>query len=97
MSARDILFIVLAISAATLTAFLAWLLYYLIAIVRDLRQTSRAIHEKVDQVGTILESIKERISDSASTLSILTQVISKAAGSWRKRKAARTAKESDEA
>lgn len=92
MTTQDILYIVLAVSAAVLTAFLAWLLYYVIAIVRDLRQTSRAIHEKVDQVGRILESIKERIGDSVSALSLLTELLSKLVGGWKRRRVKRSEK-----
>ncbi len=96
MTTQDILYIVLAVSAAVLTAFLARLLYYVIAIVRDLRQTSRAIHDKVDEVGRILESIKERIGDSVSVLSLLTELLSKLVGGWKRRRAKRSAEEINE-
>lgn len=90
MVARDILFLVLATCAVVLTAFVAWFLFYLVAIVRDLRSATRAVHEKVDQVGSILEAIKERIGDSASAIALLTQVVTKVAGSWRARRSRRS-------
>lgn len=96
MDTRDILNIALALSAVTITVFLAWLLYLTIAIVRDLRQTSRAIHEKVDQVGVILDSIRERIGDTVSTLTMLTQVIGKISERWREKKAKRSTKNSSD-
>ncbi len=87
MSSRDILFIALALSALIITGFLAWFLYYLIAIVRDLRQTTKLLHQKINEVGAILESIKERISESVSVLSLLTNVISTLAEKFRIRRA----------
>lgn len=90
MSSRDILFIALALSALTITGFLAWFLYYLVAIVRDLRQTTKLLHEKVSEVGTILESIKERISESVSVLSLLTNAISTMVEKFRTRRAKRS-------
>lgn len=97
MNTRDILNIALTLSAVTVTVFLAWLMYYLIAIVRDLRLTTRAIHEKVDQVGTILDAIRERIGDTVSTLSVLTQIIGKISERWHEKRAKRSNKNSSEA
>lgn len=90
MTTQDILFIVLAVCAAVLTGFAAWLLYYLVGIFRDFRQTTQAIHEKIEQLSTILDSIRERIGDTVSTLSMLTQVISKVAGAWKARRSQRS-------
>jgi len=95
MTPHNILLIVLTVCIAVLTGFIAWFLYYLVAIVRDLRQTSRVLHEKVEQLGTILDAIRERISDSVSTLSILTQVVSKVAERWQQRRSKRSSKASD--
>lgn len=90
MEPKDILFIVLSVCAAILTGFFVWLLYYLIAILRDLRETTKLLHEKVEQVGGILESIKERISESVSVLSLLTTIISKVADGIRNRRTRQT-------
>lgn len=89
MEIKDILFLVLALSAAVLTAFMAWFLYYLIAIVRDLRETSKLVHDKVNQVGDILNVVKDRLTDSVSALSILTSVVSKVAGAWQERRSSK--------
>jgi len=96
MTPHNILLIALTICIAILTGFMAWFLYYLIAIVRDLRQTSRILHEKVGQLGTILDAIRERIGDSVSTLSLLTQIVSKVADRWQQRRSKRSSKTSDE-
>jgi len=96
MNTQDILFIVLAVSAAVLTGFLAWFLYYLIAIVRDLRRTATIIHDKVTELGEILDSIRVKIGDTVSTLSLLTQVVTGIAERWRQRRSKRTSKDSDQ-
>jgi len=91
MESRDILNMVLAISAAVLTVFIATLLYYVIRIFKDLRETTRAVHDKVEEVGTILNAIRERISESTSTLGLMAQVIAKVARTWRGRRSKKTA------
>lgn len=96
MTPHNILLIVLTVCIAVLTGFFAWFLYYLIAIVRDLRQTTHILHEKVEQVGTILDAIREKIGDSVSTLTILTQVVTKLTERWQQRRAKRSSKSSDE-
>ncbi len=95
MTPHNILLIVLTVCISILTGFMVWFLYYLIAIVRDLRQTSRILHEKVEQLGTILDAIREKIGDSVSTLSILTQIVSKVADRWQQRRTKRSSKSSD--
>ena len=93
MPTRDTLNIVLALSSAVITVFLAWFLYYLIAIMKDLRETSRAVHDKVNQVGVILQTVKDHLSNSVSALTMLTNVISKIAGSWQQRRKAKRTRE----
>lgn len=94
MSSRDILFIALSVCAVTLTVFSVWFLYYLISIVRDLRRTTQLLHDKVEQLGELLGMIKDRISDSAAALSLLTSIIGKIAGSWQDRRKKRSSSKS---
>lgn len=95
MNTRDILNIVLAICAVVFTGFFAMFFYYLVQIVRDLRKTSQAIHEKVEQVGGILQSVRDRLSDSVSALSILTSIIGKLASSWQQRRTSKRTRAAD--
>lgn len=90
MTTKDIFYLVLSLSIAVFTVFAVWFLYYLIAIVRELRKTSRSIHEKVEELGGILHTIKDRMSDSVSALSLLTNVISKLVSNWQARRSKRT-------
>ncbi|MBI4092636.1 MAG: hypothetical protein HY420_01800 [Candidatus Kerfeldbacteria bacterium] len=89
MTTKDILYIVLSLSILAATVVVVWFFAYLIGIVRELRKITKSIHEKIDGVGGILESIKERISDSASALSLLTQVVARIGGAWRQRRSKR--------
>ncbi len=95
MTPHNILLVVLTVCIAVLTGFMAWFLYYLIAIVRDLRQTTHVLHEKVEELGTILDAIRERIGDSVSALSVLTQIVSKVADRWQQRRSKRPSKSTD--
>lgn len=97
MTITNILFIILGVCAVVLTGFGAWFLYELIAIVRDFRETTKAIHDKVEEVGSVVSSIRQRLEDSTSMLSVLTKVISKIATAWQsKRSRKRTSSTDDE-
>jgi uncharacterized protein YoxC len=94
METQDILNTILAVAIGVFTVFLCLFFYYLILIVRDLRKTTKTIHERVEEIGTILHAIKERVADSASALSMLANVISNIAGKWKQKRSKRSKTES---
>jgi len=70
-SSKDLLFIVLAICAIALTTCACWLLYYFIAMVKDVYQITKGIKKKIDLVDDILKTIKEKINSTASYVGLI--------------------------
>ncbi|MEY4723390.1 MAG: hypothetical protein RLZZ324_903 [Candidatus Parcubacteria bacterium] len=70
-TSKDLLFVVLAFCALWITVFLSWLLYYVIAILRDaesLVHTVRHATEKVDRLASI---VHEKFDRSAASFSMI--------------------------
>jgi hypothetical protein len=70
-TSKDLLFVVLAFCVLWLTVFLSWLLYYVIAILRDaetLLHTVRHATEKVDRMASV---VSEKFDKSASSVAMI--------------------------
>ncbi|HRY63433.1 MAG TPA: hypothetical protein P5267_02420 [Patescibacteria group bacterium] len=76
-SSKDLLFIVLAICAIFFTTFACWLLYYFIAIGKDVYSVTRGIKKKIDLLDDILKTIKERINSTASYVGLIFNSVEK--------------------
>ena len=59
-SSKDILYLVLAFCALWFTAFVCWLLWYVISILRDVSAVVEEIHEKIAAIDHAVRSAKER-------------------------------------
>lgn len=60
-SSKDILYLVLAFCALWFTAFVCWLLWYLISILRDATRIIHEIHEKITAIDHAVHSAKEKL------------------------------------
>jgi hypothetical protein len=60
-TSKDILNLVLAFCALWFTAFLCWLLWYVISILRDVTAVVREIHEKIAAIDRAVHAAKEKI------------------------------------
>jgi hypothetical protein len=69
-SSKDILNYILALSVFLFTVFLCWFIYYLIRMVRDTSQIIHDIRQKVQEVGEILDTLREKLTASASTVAV---------------------------
>ena len=67
--AKDVLYLVLAFCVLWFTIFVCWLLYYFIAIMREMRGTARDFRERLQKIGSALEEIKEKFTSSLSIFS----------------------------
>ncbi|NCP16998.1 hypothetical protein CO134_00090 [Candidatus Kuenenbacteria bacterium CG_4_9_14_3_um_filter_39_14] len=76
-TSKDVLFYVSAISIIALTAFMCWLLYYFIAIVRNVYGLTRSLKKKMDLVEDILTSIKANVAHAANYIGIVVAGIDK--------------------
>ena len=70
-SSKDLLFIVLAVCAIAFTTFACWLLYYLVAIVKDTYSMTKSLKKKVELIDEILKTIKEKINSTASYIGLI--------------------------
>lgn len=83
-SSKDILNLLLGISAFLVAASVSVLLYQFIMIIRDLRSLSKSIKEKVTMVDgmiktaqDILQTIKEKLDHSTAYIGILIELVTK--------------------
>ncbi len=63
---KDILYLVLAFCVLWFTIFVCWLLYYFIAIMREMRGMSKDMRDKVNHVMGIFDTLKEKLERSLS-------------------------------
>lgn len=71
MSARDILFLTLALAVAAATAFWVWLLYYLIQIIRSVHGMIEDFRGRLATIDEILQTIKEKLTSTHTQLTFL--------------------------
>lgn len=87
-SSKDILFYVSAISIIALTVFMCWLLYYFIAIIRNVHSAAKSFKKKMDLVEDILKNIKSNVTNAANYIGIVVAGIDKIVDYVQKKKSA---------
>ncbi|MBI3963766.1 MAG: hypothetical protein HY341_02085 [Candidatus Kerfeldbacteria bacterium] len=73
---QDVLNIVIAFSVLLFTAFLVWLLYYFIRMVRDASTMVHETREKIEELGSLIETLREKLTSSASTVGLAAKGVS---------------------
>ena len=61
---KDILYLVLAFCVLWFTIFVCWLLYYFIAIMREMKGTANDVRERINRVMSALDTLKEKFERS---------------------------------
>jgi len=74
-TSKDLLFVVLAFCALWLTVFLSWLLYYVIAILRDTESLMRSVRHVVDKVDELTHVVHDKFERSAASLTLVAQAV----------------------
>ncbi len=74
-SSKDLLYVVLAFCAIWLTVFLSWLLYYIIAIVRDAESLVRQVRHAVEKVDQLTHVVHDKFERSAASLTLIAQAV----------------------
>lgn len=75
LPSKDILYLALALSSATLTVFLALLLYYTICSVRDARLIVKTVKERFEAFTQFVDRFKDRTEAAATTASAVSRAI----------------------
>lgn len=70
-NSQDILFLALAFCALWLTAFLIWLLWYVIMSAKQGYEVIKNIKNKIDLVEEVITLLKDKLTSSASYLSLI--------------------------
>src|SRR5260221_10136524 len=70
-SSKDILFLVLAFCALWFTAFVCWMLWYFIKMLRDVSATVSEVRDKLHAIEEAIQSVREKIEHSASYLGMV--------------------------
>jgi hypothetical protein len=74
-TSKDLLFVVLAFSVLWVTIFLSWLLYYLIAIVRDAELLIRQVKNAVMKIDELAHAAHEKMERSAASFTLIAQAV----------------------
>lgn len=76
-SSQDIFFLVLAFCILWLTIFLAWMMYYAIAAIKQVYEMVNQFKKKLNAIDELIIMIKEKFNSSASYLSFIVTGIGK--------------------
>ena len=76
-TSSDLLYITLAFCVFLLTAFICWLLYYFIAIIKNAYDLTKSIKQKIEIIDEILKTIKSSVSNTANYINLVVNGIDK--------------------
>jgi len=79
-TSKDLLYIVLAIAVLWLTIFSCWLLYYFIAIMREVKGSVRDVRDKIHRVDEALCHIKDKFEHSVSIFAVMGEAVKQMVG-----------------
>jgi hypothetical protein len=74
-SSKDLLFVVLAFSVLWVTVFISWLLYYVIAIVRDTEALIRQVRSAAEKIDQLANAAHEKMERSAASFTLIAQAV----------------------
>lgn len=70
-TSQDILYITVSVCALVFTGFLCWVLFYLAHLLKESNQITQEMHTKISDWAEAIDEIKERVMNTAATLSTL--------------------------
>ena len=74
-TSKDLLYVVLAFCFLWLTIFIAWLLYYVIAIARDVSRLTGQVRGVVERVDSLTKLVHSKFESGAASFALLAQAI----------------------
>ncbi|MFA6511516.1 MAG: hypothetical protein WCV86_00080 [Patescibacteria group bacterium] len=74
---QDLFFLIAAIAVAVITFFTAWMLYYIVSMLRTANHVITSVDEKLKLIEGILHSLKANVSNGSATLVLLTKAVAK--------------------
>lgn len=95
-TSKDVLLLVSALAIAAFTFFLCWAIYLVIKILREGNKAVQKIKEKVESVGEAMETVKEKVVNSAGSLNVMAKAVSKIIDFVKEKKGKKKKKEEEE-
>lgn len=92
-NSKEILYLVIAFAVLIITFFFIWIMYYIAMILKQAREMVTEARKKVEAFGDILNSIKEKMANSATILTTLAKGVKELIGIFKERGAAKEEKE----
>ncbi|MFH1171663.1 MAG: DUF948 domain-containing protein [bacterium] len=92
---KEILFLILALAIVVLTFFCAWVLYYIVSIIRQAHGVMKEVSDGVQKLHEILDSIRETIHQSSSHLGLIVAAVRKIGDLYTRRREKRADREDD--
>lgn len=74
-TSKDLLFVVLAFCALWLTIFLSWLLYYVIALLRDTEALLKQVKGVVEKIDSLSHAVHDKFERSAASLTLIASTL----------------------
>lgn len=74
-SSKDILYLVLAFCVLWITIFLSWLLYALVAVVRDINEVMEGVKHKLQTVENFFLTAKSKLDRSTAHLFLIAELV----------------------
>jgi peptidoglycan hydrolase CwlO-like protein len=79
-TSKDILNIILALSAGMLTIFICWVLYYVATTIKNAKEMVENINNKIKKIDMLIDTIQEKIDRTSSNIGLITEIIKKGIG-----------------
>ncbi len=73
LTAKDIFYLVLSLCILWITSFTCWLLYYAIAMARDLRRLKKNVEEKFVAIEKTFSSLHSFVEKSVGSVGLVTE------------------------
>jgi hypothetical protein len=91
-TSKDVLFLILALCVAFITFFSCWGLYYIVMMLKRGHQVIKEVsdliaytREKMEKVERLIDTLEEKINNSASYLPLLFKGITELVGFFKKK------------
>lgn len=70
-TSKDVLNLAIAFSVVLVAAFFSWMLYYIIAMLRDARAMVTDVREKMEAIENAVQGIRNRVENGLSGFTVL--------------------------
>lgn len=70
-TSRDILNLALTLSVVVISFFIAWLLYYIVMMFKEMHKVVRDVTKALEKMNDVLDFAKEKIASAAAVLPII--------------------------